>query len=206
MKRITVDPGQRLSYQSHDRRAEHWFVVAGTALVTLDGADRELGGGRGHRHPPGRRPPGRATPAPTPLVFVEVQQGDYFGEDDIVRLDDDYGRPLTTRGLGGPHGPGGYRWTSTSARPQPSCASTLLAFMDEHVYPAEPVYGEQMAESGDPHHHPPVIEELKAEARAAGLWNLFLPHKTAVDRRACPTSTTRRWPRSWAAASSPPRP
>ncbi|GAA2054694.1 acyl-CoA dehydrogenase family protein [Catenulispora yoronensis] len=52
----------------------------------------------------------------------------------------------------------------------------LLAFMDEHVYPAESVYEEQMRASGDPHHQPPVIEELKTEARKRGLWNLFHPH------------------------------
>ncbi|MFD7843679.1 acyl-CoA dehydrogenase family protein [Nocardia sp. NPDC059764] len=52
----------------------------------------------------------------------------------------------------------------------------LLAFMDERVYPAEAVYEAQMAESGDPHFHPPVLEELKAEARKRGLWNLFHPH------------------------------
>lgn len=52
----------------------------------------------------------------------------------------------------------------------------LLAFMDEHVYPAESAYHEQMAESGDPHHHPQVLEDLKAEARSQGLWNLFHPH------------------------------
>ena len=51
----------------------------------------------------------------------------------------------------------------------------LLAFMDEHVYPAEAVYAEQMAASDDPDHHPQVIEDLKAEARRQGLWNLFLP-------------------------------
>jgi acyl-CoA dehydrogenase len=54
----------------------------------------------------------------------------------------------------------------------------LLAFMDEHVYPAERTYHEQMEAAGDPHAHPPVIEDLKREARARGLWNLFLPHKT----------------------------
>ena len=54
----------------------------------------------------------------------------------------------------------------------------LLAFMDDHVYPSEPIYRDQMEESGDPHHHPAVLEELKAEARRRGLWNLFLPHKT----------------------------
>ncbi|KOX08165.1 acyl-CoA dehydrogenase [Micromonospora sp. NRRL B-16802] len=50
--------------------------------------------------------------------------------------------------------------------------------MDECVYPAEPVYRQQLADSGDPHFFPPVMEELKREARARGLWNLFLPHKT----------------------------
>jgi acyl-CoA dehydrogenase len=54
----------------------------------------------------------------------------------------------------------------------------LLDFMDRHVYPAEPVYHAQMRASGDPHFHPPIIEELKAEARGRRLWNLFLPHKT----------------------------
>ena len=54
----------------------------------------------------------------------------------------------------------------------------LLAFMDERIYPAEEVYEEQMREAGDPEFNPPVIEELKAEARSRGLWNLFLPHAT----------------------------
>lgn len=51
-------------------------------------------------------------------------------------------------------------------------------FLESVVIPAEAVYEEQMAASGDPHHHPPVIEDLKAEARRRGLWNLFLPHAT----------------------------
>ena len=51
----------------------------------------------------------------------------------------------------------------------------LNAFMDEHVYPAEELYERQRSESGDPHHHPPVMEELKSKAREAGLWNMFLP-------------------------------
>ena len=54
----------------------------------------------------------------------------------------------------------------------------LLDFMDRHVYPAEQIYHDQIVASGDPHHHPPVMEELKQEARRRGLWNLFLPHKT----------------------------
>jgi acyl-CoA dehydrogenase len=63
---------------------------------------------------------------------------------------------------------------------QPSARSLqyrerLLAFMDEHVYPAEAVYEQQLRESGDPHHQPRVMEELKTHARERGLWNMFLP-------------------------------
>lgn len=54
----------------------------------------------------------------------------------------------------------------------------LWDFMNERVLPAEPVYRKQLEESGDPHFHPPVMEELKADAKKRGLWNLFLPHKT----------------------------
>ena len=54
----------------------------------------------------------------------------------------------------------------------------LLAFMDECVYPAEAVYEEQMEALGDPHGHPQIVEDLKAEARSRGLWNLFMPHET----------------------------
>lgn len=54
--------------------------------------------------------------------------------------------------------------------------SDLLEFMDSHIYPAEAVYDEQMREAGDPHFHPPILEELKTEARKRGLWNLFHPH------------------------------
>ena len=59
-----------------------------------------------------------------------------------------------------------------------SLQERLLAFMDECVYPAESVYEEQMTELGDPHGHPQIVEDLKAEARERGLWNLFLPHRT----------------------------
>ncbi|MEU4317615.1 acyl-CoA dehydrogenase family protein [Nocardia fluminea] len=52
----------------------------------------------------------------------------------------------------------------------------LLEFMDSHIYPAERVYAQQMAESDDPHFHPPILEELKDEAKRRGLWNLFHPH------------------------------
>jgi len=91
VKRLTVDPGERLSYQSHARRSEHWVVVSGTARVTLDGVDHDLGPGEAIDIPLGGAH--RMTnPGADELVFVEVQLGDYFGEDDIVRYSDDYGR------------------------------------------------------------------------------------------------------------------
>ena len=52
----------------------------------------------------------------------------------------------------------------------------VQAFMEEFVYPAEPVYDEQMRAAGDANFHPPIIEDLKDEARSRGLWNLFHPH------------------------------
>ena len=63
---------------------------------------------------------------------------------------------------------------------QPSARSSELAerlgeFMDEHVHPAEPLYERQLRESGDPHHQPQVMEDLKVLARERGLWNMFLP-------------------------------
>lgn len=91
VKRLTVAPGQRLSYQRHRRRAEHWFVVAGSALVILDGTEHRLVAGQAIDIPQGSAHR-IANPGDEPLVFVEVQLGDYFGEDDIERLDDDYGR------------------------------------------------------------------------------------------------------------------
>lgn len=90
-KVITVVPGQRLSYQKHAKRSEHWFVVSGTGTVTLDGTTTELSPGSAVDVPVGT--PHRITnTGEADLVFVEVQHGDYFGEDDIVRLEDDYGR------------------------------------------------------------------------------------------------------------------
>jgi mannose-6-phosphate isomerase len=91
VKRIEVLPGKRLSYQKHSRRAEHWVVVAGTAKVTLDDRDITIAAGESidiaigaaHRV----ENPGQET-----LVFIEVQRGGYLGEDDIERLQDDFGR------------------------------------------------------------------------------------------------------------------
>jgi mannose-6-phosphate isomerase len=91
VKRIVVLPGKRLSYQRHARRSEHWFIVQGTAEVTLDGEVRELAAGDSVDIPVGTdHRIANATDAD--VVFVEVQHGEYFGEDDIVRLEDDFGR------------------------------------------------------------------------------------------------------------------
>lgn len=91
VKRIEVKPGARLSYQRHARRAEHWFVVSGRALVTLDGKDLALTAGDAIDIPLGSAHR-TSNPGDEMLVFIEVQRGDYLGEDDIVRLQDDFGR------------------------------------------------------------------------------------------------------------------
>lgn len=91
VKRIEVLPGKRLSYQKHSQRAEHWVVVQGTAKVTIDDHDIvvqpgqaiDIAIGAAHRV----ENPGEET-----LLFIEVQRGSYLGEDDIVRLQDDFGR------------------------------------------------------------------------------------------------------------------
>jgi len=91
VKRIEVLPNKRLSYQKHAHRAEHWMVVAGVAKVTLDGLEITVptGGvvdvatGAAHRI---------ENIGTEKLVFIEIQRGTYLGEDDIQRLQDDYGR------------------------------------------------------------------------------------------------------------------
>lgn len=91
VKRIVVLPGKRLSYQRHARRSEHWFIVAGAPRVTLDGTQFDLVAGQSVDIPVGTDHR-IENPGTTDVVFVEVQHGEYFGEDDIVRLEDDYGR------------------------------------------------------------------------------------------------------------------
>lgn len=91
VKRIVVNPGQRLSLQMHHHRAEHWIVVTGTAEVTCEDRTFMLGEDEstyiplGHKHR-------LANPGRIPLELIEVQSGTYLGEDDIVRFDDEYGR------------------------------------------------------------------------------------------------------------------
>lgn len=91
VKRIEVLPGKRLSYQKHSKRAEHWVVVQGTAKVTLD--DREIMVSAGEAIDIATGSAHRVeNPGTDMLVFIEVQRGSYLGEDDIVRLQDDFGR------------------------------------------------------------------------------------------------------------------
>lgn len=94
VKRLEVLPGKRLSYQRHSRRSEHWLVVRGVAKVTLNGAEILVNSGEAIDIPVGsahrvENPEGEQ------LVFIEIQTGDYFGEDDIERLEDDFGRTGT---------------------------------------------------------------------------------------------------------------
>jgi mannose-6-phosphate isomerase-like protein (cupin superfamily) len=97
VKRIVVQPGKRLSLQSHAYRAEHWVVVGGAALVTRGnetfpvgyGGSVVIGRGEVHRI---------ANPGPDELVFIEVQHGDRLDENDITRFEDDYGRPQKQEG------------------------------------------------------------------------------------------------------------
>jgi mannose-6-phosphate isomerase-like protein (cupin superfamily) len=90
-KKIVVNPGQRLSYQSHKHRAEHWIVVEGVAEVTLDDVVNVLKAGQHIFIPQGSKHR-VANSGKDPLVFIEVQTGTYFGEDDIIRYSDDYSR------------------------------------------------------------------------------------------------------------------
>lgn len=91
VKRITVDPGQQLSYQSHQKRAEHWVIIEGQAEVVLNDQTHKLSSGESIYIPIGSKHRMR-NPSDKPLIFVEVQTGSYFGEDDITRYQDDYQR------------------------------------------------------------------------------------------------------------------
>lgn len=92
VKRIEVLPEKRLSYQKHERRAEHWFVVSGIAKVTLNGREILVESGGSIDIPLGAAHRVQNPESASTLVFIEIQTGDYFGEDDIERLEDDFGR------------------------------------------------------------------------------------------------------------------
>ena len=91
VKCIWVTPGKRLSYQRHQKRAEHWFIVSGLALVTINGNEKTMSAGDtidiaiGDLHR-------IENTGSDDVVFIEVQSGSYFGEDDIERIEDDFGR------------------------------------------------------------------------------------------------------------------
>ena len=91
VKRITVYPGKRLSLQCHQKRSEHWHIIQGHAVVTLD--DQEISLGKGESVDIFRGGIHRiANSSHEEMIFIEIQQGDYFGEDDIERFEDDFGR------------------------------------------------------------------------------------------------------------------
>ncbi len=91
VKRIEVLPGKRLSYQRHAKRSEHWFIISGTAKIKLDGVEIMKSAGESIDIPLGAAHRVE-NPGDSLMIFVEVQNGDYLGEDDIIRLEDDFGR------------------------------------------------------------------------------------------------------------------
>ena len=93
VKRIVVLPGKRLSLQRHNQRGEFWTIVSGNPLVTVDRTESILNPGDSIKIPLGVTHR-IANPGDDPVVFIEVQVGDYFGEDDIERFEDDFGREL----------------------------------------------------------------------------------------------------------------
>ena len=91
VKRISVESGKRLSYQLHKKRNEHWYIVTGNGIVTLN--DEEVQIAQGDSIDILRETPHRIhNHTDKLLVFIEIQTGEYFGEDDIIRFSDDFGR------------------------------------------------------------------------------------------------------------------
>lgn len=95
VKRLIVNPGAVLSLQKHAQRAEHWVVVRGTARITLDDEVFDLTVNESTHIPIGAVHR-IENPGDEPVHIIEVQCGDYLGEDDIVRIEDNYGRAGTT--------------------------------------------------------------------------------------------------------------
>jgi mannose-6-phosphate isomerase len=91
VKCIWINPGLRLSYQRHKHRSEHWFIVQGTGEVTVDGKVSKVKPGDTVEFKVGvlHR---LVNTGENEIIFIEVQTGSYFGEDDIERLEDDFGR------------------------------------------------------------------------------------------------------------------
>ena len=91
LKRIEVNSGQRLSYQYHNKRSETWVIVQGEATVTIDGKIKKYNKGQTVIIPQGAKHRVENKDL-NKLIFIEVQTGSYFGEDDFIRLQDDYNR------------------------------------------------------------------------------------------------------------------
>ncbi len=91
IKRIVVYPGKRLSLQRHRLRAEHWYIITGKGAATIDGKDVAIEARQTIDIPPEARHRIGNT-GEQDMVFIEIQTGSYFGEDDIERFEDDYGR------------------------------------------------------------------------------------------------------------------
>lgn len=91
VKKLVVNPGKRISLQSHKFRAEHWFIVSGQGIAELDGKEIEVGPGDSIDVPIGAKHRISCT-SESGLVFIEVQTGSSFEENDIVRYEDDFGR------------------------------------------------------------------------------------------------------------------
>ena len=91
IKRIEVLPGRRLSLQRHARRSEHWVVIAGVAAVECGGVEHTVPAGESTFIPIGAAHR-LCNPGPARLSVIEVQLGDYVGEDDIERIEDDWER------------------------------------------------------------------------------------------------------------------
>jgi mannose-1-phosphate guanylyltransferase len=91
VKRITVKPRAKLSLQMHHHRAEHWVMVKGTAKVTIDGVDSLVSENESVYIPIGAVH-SLENPGKIPIELIEIQTGSYLGEDDIVRIEDRYGR------------------------------------------------------------------------------------------------------------------
>ena len=91
IKELTVSPGSRLSLQSHEFRAEHWLVIQGIARVETDGVIQNLHPGYSVQIPIRTKHRVEAV-GDSPLIFIEIQTGSSFDENDIIRFEDDYGR------------------------------------------------------------------------------------------------------------------
>ncbi len=91
IKNIVVYPGSRLSLQRHKRRSEHWYIINGEGEVTIDDRQKKVAQGDSVNIPAGSLHRMEST-GKEDLSFIEVQTGEYFGEDDIERVEDDYGR------------------------------------------------------------------------------------------------------------------